>query len=198
LPLKHGHGSGVLMPESAELQGSYIAHMNKHRYATVKKTQSLEVVDRRNMPFCIMDGGEVLRQRLCHRKTALLIRDTAGRALLAFRPESDGFTFSSVACVRAGQSYETCARDALRDDWNLTGNRLLLLRIYPPCPENQYAFTAIFEVRLQAARAEAISHDPQHRLLLDYDELKGLSAHFSEIFTPFMRIAIQNGYVRPR
>lgn len=35
-------------------------------------------------------------------------------------------------------------------------------------------------------------------MLLDYDELKGLGAHFGDLLSPFMRVAVQGGYVRPR
>ena len=97
--------------------------MDQSLYPGLKNAASfLEVVDGRNAPLCIMAEKDVLRQRLRHRATALLIRDSTGRALLSFR-EGQGWGFSSFAMLRAGQSFEECARDMLQEDWGEQGGR---------------------------------------------------------------------------
>ena len=127
--------------------------MDQSLYPGLKNAASfLEVVDGRNAPLCIMAEKDVLRQRLRHRATALLIRDSTGRALLSFR-EGQGWGFSSFAMVRAGQSFEECARDMLQEDWGEQGGRLLSLGLCPPCRESRQAFVALFEARLPAALA---------------------------------------------
>lgn len=172
--------------------------MDQSLYPGLKNAASfLEVVDGRNAPLCIMAEKDVLRQRLRHRATALLIRDSTGRALLSFR-EGQGWGFSSFAMVRAGQSFEDCARDMLQEDWGEQGGRLLSLGLCPPCRESRQAFVALFEARLPAALAAQKALDPDRSMLLDYDELKGLGAHFGDLLSPFMRVAVQGGYVRPR
>ncbi len=156
----------------------------------------LEVVDRHNAPLCIMSREDVLRQRLRHRATALLIRDSTGRALLTFRPGL-GWGFSSFGLVQAGQSFEDRARSLLRDDWDRASSRLLPLGLCPPHAESRQAFVTIFEARLPAVLAAEKIFDPDRHMLLDYDELKGLSAHFTDLLSPFLRIAAQRGYLRP-
>ncbi|WP_291448889.1 NUDIX hydrolase [Desulfovibrio sp.] len=172
--------------------------MDQSLYPGLKNAASfLEVVDGRNTPLCIMAEKDVLRQRLRHRATALLIRDSAGRALLSFR-EGRGWGFSSFDMVRAGQSFEACARGMLQENWGEPGGRLLPLGLCPPCRESRQAFVALFEARLPAALAAQKALDPDRSMLLDYDELKGLGAHFGDLLSPFMRVAVQGGYVRPR
>ena len=133
--------------------------MDQSLYPGLKNAASfLEVVDGRNAPLCIMAEKDVLRQRLRHRATALLIRDSTGRALLSFR-EGQGWGFSSFAMVRAGQSFEECARDMLQEDWGEQGGRLLSLGLCPPCRESRQAFVALFEARLPAALAAHVSKE---------------------------------------
>ena len=74
-------------------------HMEQSLYPGLKNAALfLEVVDERNTPLCVMAEKDVLRQRLRHRAVALLIRDSAGRALLTFRA-GRGWGFSSFAFV---------------------------------------------------------------------------------------------------
>lgn len=156
----------------------------------------LEVVDKHNTPLCIMSSGDVLRQRLRHRATALLIRDSTGRALLTFR-QGLGWGFSSFGLVQAGQSFEERARSLLHDDWGRESSRILPLGLCYPHAESRQAFVAIFEARLPAVLAAEKIFDPDRHMLLDYDELKGVSAHFKDLLSPFLRIAVQGGHVRP-
>lgn len=59
--------------------------MDQSLYPGLKNAASfLEVVDGRNAPLCIMAEKDVLRQRLRHRATALLIRDSTGPGLAEF------------------------------------------------------------------------------------------------------------------
>ncbi|MGE9985883.1 NUDIX hydrolase [Desulfovibrio sp. SGI.169] len=172
--------------------------MDQRLYPELKNAASfLEVVDKRNTPLCVMAERDVLRQRLRHRAVALLIRDSVGRALLTFRAGL-GWGFSSFALVSAGQAAETLARGMLREEWREEGGRLSPLGLCPPRPESRQAFVALFEARLPAALAAQKALDPERNMLLDYDELKGLRAHFADLLSPFMRVAIQGGYVRPR
>lgn len=172
--------------------------MEKSLYPGLKNApDSLEVVDGRNMPLCVMGNAEALRQGLFHRATAVLIRDNTGRALLSFWA-GRGWGFSSFARLPAGESFENCARSLLRRDWEQEGSRILFLGLCPPCPENDQAFAALFEARLPAPLATEKAQDPDRHMLLDYDELRGLGAHSGELLSPFMRVAVQSGYVRPR
>ncbi|MDR2054851.1 MAG: NUDIX hydrolase [Desulfovibrio sp.] len=155
----------------------------------------IEVVDGRNTPLGVMDYKNIVLQRLLHRSIAILLRDAAGRFLLSFQKKT-GWGFSSVAPVPAGQSCETCAAITLREQWGLQ-TRILPVGVYPPCRENGHSFVAAFEARLPLAAATALTGEPERHLLLDYDELRGLCAHFSDMLSPYMRIVLQNGYVRP-
>ncbi|MDR3320370.1 MAG: NUDIX hydrolase [Desulfovibrio sp.] len=156
---------------------------------------SIEIVDSRNTPLGIMDYGDVTRQRLIHRTVAVLLRDSIGRFLLSFQAGS-GWTFSSIAPVPAGLSCETCAINTLRKRWNLD-TRIQPIGLYPPCVENQQSFVAVFEARLPTEMAAELTIELERHLLLDYDELKGLNTHFNDMLMPYMRIALQNGYIRP-
>ncbi|MDR2851184.1 MAG: NUDIX hydrolase [Desulfovibrio sp.] len=170
--------------------------MKRRRHTSLKSLPALEVVDSRNTPICIMNSREVARQGLRHRMVALILRDTAKRMLLSCHTETTAYNFSSFAPVYAGQSYEACAQNILQNEWSITSKRLLFFGIYPPCPENRHTFTAIFEVRLRTAQTEAIAQNMERHLLLDHDELKGLTVHCKELLAPFIRVALQNGYIR--
>ena len=148
------------------------------------------------MPLCIMRGEDILRQNLRHRAVGLLVRDRLGRALLTFRP-GHGWGFSSFGRLPAGQSNEHKARELLEQDWNHEG-RVLFLGISAPGPENFNAFVALYESRIPTSEAAAAVRDPDRHLLVDYDELRGLGAHFGDLLSPFLRQAVQAGLVRPR
>ncbi|BAV91780.1 NUDIX hydrolase [Candidatus Desulfovibrio trichonymphae] len=171
--------------------------MTTKLYPGLRQTQRrVEIVDSRNMPIGIMDYKNVLHQRLPHRTVALLLRDACGRVLLTLQPQS-GWSFSSFSHVPAGQSAETRATTTLHDNWNLRSSRIVPIGIFPPCMENRQSFTTFFEARLSAVTAAELAVSTEHHLLLDYDELKGMNTHFKDMLTPYMRIIIQNGYIRP-
>ena len=157
----------------------------------------LEVVDKSNTPVCLLHAASVLRQGLPHRAVSLLLRDKNSRALLTFWPEL-GWGFSAYARVPAGQAFEDCARDLLRADGLDPACRVLPLGMAAPCTESRNAFVAFFEARLPLSQALARGKDAERHLLADYDELRGMAAHFGELLTPLLRGAVQAGYVRPR
>jgi isopentenyl-diphosphate delta-isomerase len=156
----------------------------------------VEIVDKRNRPIGITDCKTAARQRLLHRAAAIFLRDTAGRFTLSFQKNS-GWGFSAVAPVFAGQSYETCADLILNGLWGIKNSRLSPLRIYPPCEENENRFVAIFEAALPPIKLQEVIGEPERYLLLDYDEFNGLNTHFSDMFSPYMRIVLEGGLVRP-
>ncbi|MDR3358244.1 MAG: NUDIX hydrolase [Desulfovibrio sp.] len=155
----------------------------------------VEIVDARNRPLGVMNHENIVSQHLLHRSIAILLRDAAGRFLLSFQKKS-GWGFSSVAPVPAGQSCATCAAKTLHRHWGLQ-TRILPVGVYPPCGENGHSFVAVFESRLPLAAVMALTDTPERHLLLDYDELKGLDAHFGDMLSPYMRVVLQNGYIRP-
>jgi hypothetical protein len=165
------------------------------RLAPNQARTSVEIVDGRNTPLGVMDYEDAARQHLPHRSVAILLRDAAGRFLLSFQ-EKSGWGFSSLAPVPAGQSCETCAAAALREQWGLR-TRILPIGMYPPCGENGHSFVAAFEARLPLSAAAELTDAPERHLLLDYDELKGLNTHFGDVLSPYMRIVLQNGFLRP-
>ncbi|MDR1660380.1 MAG: NUDIX hydrolase [Desulfovibrio sp.] len=156
---------------------------------------SVEVVDGRNTPLGVMDYEDVALQHLLHRSAAILLRDAAGRFLLSFQ-EKSGWGFSSMTPVPAGQSWETCAEITLREQWGLQ-TKILPIGVFPPCGENGHSFVAAFGARLPSSAVTALTDAPERHLLLDYDELKGLGTHFGDMLSPYMRIVLQNGFLRP-
>ena len=165
-------------------------------YPDLSHTRSgIEIVDARNRPIGVMPYGSVVRQRLRYRSVAMLLRDSAGRFLLSFQKGS-GWNFSFIAPVLAGQAYETCAALTLRKQWDIQG-RMLSIGLLPPCEENGNCFVAIFEARLPQVMIPGLTGEPERHLLLSYDELRGLNTHFNDMLTPYVRIVLQNGYIRP-
>ncbi|MDR2573642.1 MAG: NUDIX hydrolase [Desulfovibrio sp.] len=165
------------------------------RYSHLRQAGGIEIVDADNKPLGVMDYKTIVRQNLSHRSIALLLRDTAGRFLLTFQTGA-GWNFSSVAPVPAGQSCETCAAITLRRQWNLH-THILPVGLYPPCKENGNSFVAVFKAKLPSLMAVTLTAEPERHLLLNYDELTGLVTHFSHMLTPYIRIALQNAYIRP-
>ena len=153
-------------------------------------------MDKNNTPLCVMRNEDVLRQKLLHRAVALLVRDRQGRALLTHR-QGLGWGFSSFGRLPAGQSSELMAQQLFSDDWRHDG-RVLPLGVCPPGAENFNAFVALYEGRMPAALANAAVRDPDRHMLVDYDELRGIGVHFGELLSPFLRVAVQAGLVRPR
>ena len=156
----------------------------------------LEVVDKNNVPLCVMRSEDVLRQALHHRAVGLLVRDRQGRALLTHRPGL-GWGMSSFGRLPAGQSSEHRALQLFTDDWGHDG-RVLPLGVCPPGPESSNAFVALYEGRVPALLAAAAVRDQDRHMLVDYDELRGIGIHFGELLSPFLRVAVQAGLVRPR
>ena len=46
--------------------------------------------------------------------------------------------------------------------------------------------------------ASTAVRDPDLHMLVDYDELRGMGTHFSELLSPFLRTVLQAGLMRPR
>ncbi|SDF37588.1 NUDIX hydrolase [Desulfovibrio legallii] len=157
----------------------------------------LEVVDAGNAPVCLLRAADVQRQGLPHRAVALLLRDKNGRALLTHWPER-GWGVSAYARATAGQAFEDCARALLLEAGLDPTGRVRPLGLAPPCPESRNAFVAFFEARLPLSLAMAGARNAERHLLADYDELRGMAAHFGELLSPLLRVAVQAGYVRPR
>ena len=156
----------------------------------------LEVVDKNNTPLCVMRKEDVLRQGLHHRAVGLLVRDRLGRALLTHRPGL-GWGISSIGRLPAGQSSERRAQQLFFDDWGHDG-RILPLGVSAPGPESFNAFVELYEGRMPVSLASTAVRDPDRHMLVDYDELRGISTHFGELLSPFMRSVVQAGLVRPR
>lgn len=155
----------------------------------------LEVVDARNLPFCLMQKENVLRQNLTCRAVALLLRDREGRTLL--RRVGSIWDFSSRAFLAAGQSHEELARDLLRQDWQQEGRRLHLLGLCQPAADAANSFTAVHEARIPSALLRQLGADPTSHLLLDHDELLGVTHHLGDIFSPLLLQALREGLLFP-
>ena len=158
----------------------------------------LEVVDVNNTPFCLMQRENVLRQGLICRAVAILLRDRDGRTL--FRHTGSLWDFSSRALLPAGQGYEELARQLLWQDWQQEGRSLHKLGLCKPNPcEPQtndlqngtaHSFTAMYEARIPATLLRQLASDPSRCLLLDHDELKGLTSQMAEVFSPILLQAL--------
>lgn len=159
-------------------------------------TEFLEVVDKNNVPLCVMRTQDVLRQGLRHRAVGLLVRDPRGRALLT-RREGLGWGISSFELLPAGQSSEIRAHEMFRRDWAHEG-RILPMGISHAGAESRHAFVTLYEGRMPASLAEAAVRDRDRQMLVDYDELRGLGVHFGDLLSPFLRAVVQSGLMRPR
>lgn len=148
------------------------------------------------MPLCVMKYEDVLRQQLLHRAVALLVRDRKGRALLTQR-QNYGWGMSSFGRLRAGISSESKAQEMLLKDLRQSGP-VLQLGIAQPGMESLNCFVYLFEARVSAAVADEAVRNADNHMLVDYDELRGLGTHFGELLSPFLRMLVQKGLVRPR
>lgn len=171
--------------------------MNISLYPSLHNTTDfLEVVDKNNLPLCVMRTQDVLRQGLRHRAVGLLVRDRRGRALLTHR-EGRGWGISSFELLPAGQSAESKARELFLKDWEHEG-RMLPMGVSPAGAESSHAFVTLYEGRMPALLAEAAVRDRDRQMLVDYDELRGLGVHFGDLLSPFLRTVVQSGLMRPR
>lgn len=157
-----------------------------------------EVVDAADRPFCLLPEAAILRQGLRHRAVALLLRDSAGRALL--RPDAPGgWDFSSRAIPQALEAAGDCCRRLLAADWQLAGLAPRLLRRIPAGPETGMAFLSIFTARIPAPTARALSMPGALRAggipLLDPDELAGLASQEPPLLSPLLLTALRAGWL---
>ena len=165
----------------------------------------LEVVDASNTRFCLMQEEDVIRQGLTCRAVAVRLRDRDGRALL--RHTGSLWDFSSRALLPAGQGYEELARRLLWQDWQQEGRSLHELGLCTPNPgepqknnlqnDGSCSFTAIYEARIPAALLRQLASDPSRCLLLDHDELKGLTTQMEEMFSPLLLHALSQRLLQP-
>lgn len=163
-----------------------------------------EVVDSNDRPVCLLPEAVILRQGLCHRLVALVLRDTRGRVLLTPRESRAGgqeWGPSSLALPFAGEAREDCCRRLLTTDWNLEAARPWLKGVLAPCAESGTAFVALYEARIAPALATALA-TPSPRLpggapLPDAEELAGLAANPDGPLSPLMRRAVLDGCFRP-
>lgn len=157
-----------------------------------------EVVDEADRPLCLLPEAALLRQGLRHRAVALLLRDTAGRALL--RPDEQmGWDFSSRALPHALEAVEDCCRRLLATDWKLASLAPRLLRRVAASPETGMAFLSIFTARIPAATARELAMPgvlaPEGLPLLDAVELAGLAAQEPPLLAPLLLRAVRAGWL---
>ena len=156
-----------------------------------------EVVDEADHPLCLLPEASILRQGLRHRVMALLLRDTAGRALL--RPCADGWDFSSRELPHALEAAEDCCRRLLAADWRLDGPAPRVLRRVAACPETGMAFLTIFTARIPAATARELALPgvltPEGIPLLDAEELAGLARQEPPLLSPLLLRAVRAGWL---
>lgn len=171
--------------------------MSLSLYPSLHNTaEFLEVVDKNNVPLCVMRKEDVLRQGLRHRAVGLLVRDARGRALLTHR-EGLGWGISSFELLPPGASSESKARELFTKDWKHEG-RMLPMGVSSAGAESRHAFVSLYEGRMPASLAEAAVRDRDRQMLVDYDELRGLGVHFGDLLSPFLRAVVQSGLMRPR
>jgi len=177
---------------------SFLAkRMLTYPYANLHNPRnSLEVVDSHNRPLCVVNRAEAMRQGLCHRAVALLAMEKGWRMVLKYRAGS-GWGVSSLARIPAGAGCEDCAKWLLGPEWRQPDGRLQFLGLWPPCTENGQAFVAFFSGRIASGLARQRCADAEQYMAVDYDELRGLAAHFGELLSPFLRMAVKKGYARP-
>lgn len=162
--------------------------MTQSLYPEVKK-DILEVMDSCNTPLCLMPKEEILRQKLYHRRTALLLRERTGKYLLTFRAD-DGWGLSSVEFLPAGYASAQQAEDLLLHHWQHTGI-IHALGILPACPENTFSFIEVFTAYLPTSRIKTALRTPEQHMLVDQDELHGLKDNFSDLLSPTLYMTIQ-------
>ncbi|MDE7241206.1 NUDIX hydrolase [Desulfovibrio sp.] len=157
-----------------------------------------EVVDEADRPLCLLPEAAILRQGLRHRAVALLVRDSAGRALL--RPDLQRcWDFSSRALPHALEAPEDCCRRLLATDWKLDSLAPRRLRRVAACPETGMAFLTIFTARIPAATARELARPavlaPEGLPLLDAAELAGLARQEPPLLAPLLLHAVRAGWL---
>ena len=156
-----------------------------------------EVVDEADRPLCLLAEAAILRQGLRHRAVALILRDTAGRAL--FRPGADGWDFSSRALPQAMEATEDCCRRLLETEWRLAGLAPRVLRRVDACAETGMAFLTIFTARIGVATARELALPgvlaPEGLPLVDAEELAGLAEQGPPLLSPLLLRAVRMGWL---
>ena len=156
-----------------------------------------EVMDEADRPLCLLPESAILRQGLRHRSVALLLRDSAGRALL--RPGADGWDFSSRALPHALEAVEDCCRRLLAQDWKLENLAPRRLRSVAAAPETGMAFLSIFTARIPAATARELALPgviaPEGLPLVDAEELAGLAGQEPPLLAPLLLRAVRRGWL---
>ncbi|MBQ9407303.1 MAG: NUDIX hydrolase [Desulfovibrio sp.] len=171
--------------------------MQQRLYSDSAAMQNLlEVVDASNKTLCLMPVLSVQEQHLPCKAVGLLLRDRSGRFLLTHRQEV-GWDVSSFDLLRAGHSHEQTASELLHGDWGQEGC-VHALGLVSPDPGGSPTFTYLYEARIPTTLAHNAARDAASHLLVDYDELHGLTANFASIFSPLLCKAVQAGLVRPR
>lgn len=157
-----------------------------------------EVVDEADRPLCLLPEAALLRQGLRHRAVALLLRDSAGRALLRPGPRA-GWGFSSFALPHALEAVEDCCRRLLAADWQLESLVPHALRRVDACAATGMAFLTIFTARIPAATARALAVPgvvaPEGLPLLDDVELRGLAGQEPPLLSPLLRRAVRASWL---
>lgn len=153
------------------------------------KENILEVMDDDNTPLCLMPDQTVMRQKLRHRRVALLLGERTGKYLLTYR-NADGWGLSSVDVLPAGRSCIHRAEELLLRDWSHEG-RLRRYGTLPACPETGFAIVEVFGAKLPASLTGFALRTPDRHMLADPQELHGLDTHFGDLLSPLLRMTIQ-------
>lgn len=157
-----------------------------------------EVVDEADRPLCLLSEAALLRQGLRHRAVALIVRDSAGRALL--RPDAHmRWDFSSRALPHVLEAAEDCCRRLLATDWRLVDLAPRELCRVGASPETGMAFLTIFTARIPAATARELARPgvlaPEGLPLLDAVELQGLARQEPPLLSPLLLEAVRGGWL---
>lgn len=145
------------------------------------------VLDENRRPLCFLSMEEILRQKLCHLRVAILVGDKCGNWLLSIKPPQV-YDFSFCEIVPAQFGAEEYASATAMDLWH--ADNLTLARICPPCPENMHSYTYIYKVSLSKSMAALFARDTAKHILADTLEITALMEYgcdFSPSFKLFFK-----------
>ncbi len=125
-----------------------------------------------------MPHTEAVQKRLPYRQIRLILCDTAKRIVLHRTKTQDAFWVLPETWVYAGEAYEDAIERVLKTELSIQEwvSFNIIAKEY-----TKHEYSILFIIYLDYKHSEDLGNN---FLTLDYDELQGLSIHFSDMLCP--------------
>lgn len=151
--------------------------------------ESVEIVDERNRPLCVLSLSEARRQSLCHRAVLVLLFNPGNKVYLKKRsPQKELYPgrldLSITGHVRVGESREEAAIRALREGLGIYADGIDPLMEISAGPETGLGFVTFFSLDCRGRAINSDAWGTDCGLFVDKGELDYLAENFREMLTP--------------